>query len=75
VAGAVVRVRARRRFLFTGYVFIPDHWHALIIPYEGDTLPNLIDAVKVASSLSINRSRHAKAPSGSRAISIASSAT
>jgi REP element-mobilizing transposase RayT len=59
LASAVVRVHARRGFLFTGYVFMPDHWHALIIPREGDALPNLMDAVKVASTLGINRSRRA----------------
>jgi len=62
LAGAVMRVRARRRFLLTGYVFMPDHWHALIIPREGDTLPNLMAAVKVASTLAINRSRQARGP-------------
>jgi putative transposase len=62
LASAVVRVRARRGFLFTGYVFMPDHWHALIIPREGDTLPDLMDAVKVASTLGINRSRRARGP-------------
>jgi len=60
LASAVVRVRARRGFLFTGYVFMPDHWHALIIPREGDVLPNLMGAVKVASTLSINRSRQTR---------------
>jgi putative transposase len=60
LASAIVRVRGRRTFLFTGYVFMPDHWHALIIPREGDMLPNLMDAVKVAATLGINRSRHAK---------------
>jgi len=38
LASAVVRVRGRQGFLFTGYVFMPDHWHALIIPREDDTL-------------------------------------
>ena len=62
LASAVVRVRSRREFLFAGYVFMPDHWHALIIPHEGDVLPDLMDAVKVASTLGINRSRDAKGP-------------
>jgi putative transposase len=62
LASGVARVRARRGFLFTGYVFMPDHWHALIIPRQGDTLPNLMDAVKVASTLAINRSRQARGP-------------
>ena len=62
LASAVGRVRARRGFFFTGYVFMPDHWHALIIPCAGDGLPNLMDALKVASTLRINRSRRAKGP-------------
>jgi putative transposase len=60
LGSAVVRVRLRREFFFTGYVFMPDHWHAIIIPKEGDVLPNLMDAVKVAATFSINRLRHAK---------------
>jgi putative transposase len=60
LASAVVRVRGGRGFLFTGYVFMPDHWHALIIPHEDDTLPNAMDAVKVAATLGLNRSQHAK---------------
>jgi len=62
LASAIGRVRTRGRFLFTGYVFMPDHWHALIVPRENDVLPNLMDAVKVASTLGINRSRRAKGP-------------
>jgi REP element-mobilizing transposase RayT len=62
LASAIVRVRGRRGFLLTGYVFMPDHWHALIIPREGDDLPMLMDSVKVASTLGINRSRRAKGP-------------
>ncbi len=41
---------------------MPDHWHALIIPQEGDALPKLMDALKVAATLGINRSRGAKGP-------------
>jgi REP element-mobilizing transposase RayT len=38
LAEAVRGVRARRAFLLTGYVFMPDHWHALTVPAEKDTL-------------------------------------
>jgi len=34
LASAIVRVRGRRGFLLTGYVFMPDHWHVLIIAHE-----------------------------------------
>ncbi len=57
LAHAIVRVRARRGFLFTGYVFMPDHWHALVYPAPEDTLPRLMDSLKVAAAQSINRLR------------------
>jgi putative transposase len=50
-------VRKRRRFLLGGYVFMPDHWHALLVPREGETLPRLMGALKVASTQAVNRSR------------------
>jgi putative transposase len=62
LASAIVRLRARRGSLFTGYAFMPNHWHTLIIPRPGDSLPDLMDAVKVASTFGINRSRHARGP-------------
>jgi putative transposase len=57
LAAAFLRVRRRRTFLLTGYVFMPDHWHALLFPAEADTLPRLMDALKVASTRGINRAR------------------
>jgi len=53
-------VRARRRFLLTGYIFMPDHWHALLYPGPEDTLPRLMNSVKVASWQRINRRRNAQ---------------
>jgi hypothetical protein len=32
LADAIIRVRRRRGFLLGGYVFMPDHWHALLVP-------------------------------------------
>ena len=59
---AILRVRSRRKFLFSGYVFMPDHWHALILPAQQDNLPNLMDAIKVASARSIHRLRRTRGP-------------
>jgi len=36
---------------------MPDHWHALIIPGEGDTLPNLMGALKVGAMRRVNARR------------------
>jgi len=57
LASAIAAVRKRREFLFTAYVFMPDHWHALMIPGAGDTLPRLMDAIKVAATRRINAHR------------------
>ncbi len=54
------RIRQRRGFLLSGYVFIPDHWHALISPAQGDTLPRLMGALKIASARALNALRHAR---------------
>ena len=61
-AEAIRGVRTRREFLFAGYVFMPDHWHALIAPAHGDTLPNLMDAVKVAGMRRVNARRGLRGP-------------
>jgi len=55
LADAVAGVRKRRNFLLTAYAFMPDHWHALIFPAENDTLPRLMNALKVASAQAYNR--------------------
>jgi len=36
---------------------MPDHWHALMIPGEGDTLSNMMAAVKVAAMRRVNARR------------------
>ena len=58
LAEAIKDVRGRRTFLFTGYVFMPDHWHALLIPARNDTLPLLMDAIKVAAMRRVNSRRN-----------------
>jgi putative transposase len=60
LAGVFNRVRERRGFLLSGYVFMPDHWHGLIFPAATDTLPRLMGALKIASNRALNRSRHTR---------------
>ena len=57
LAGVFDAIRKRRGFLLGDYVFMPDHWHALVAPREGDTLPRLMGALKVASRQAVNQSR------------------
>ncbi len=60
LAGVFDRVRRRRGFLLSGYVFMPDHWHALIFPAPSDTLPRIMGSLKIASNRAVNRCRHAR---------------
>jgi len=62
LAEAFQGVRKRRGFLLTGYVFMPDHWHALMVPRDGDTLPRLMDSLKVAAVRRINSRRGKREP-------------
>ena len=62
LVNAIRGVRTRRKFLFTGFVFMPDHWHALVAPDHGDTLPNMMDAVKVAGMRRVNARRGLRGP-------------
>jgi putative transposase len=36
---------------------MPDHWHGLIVPADDDTLPQVMNAMKVASMRRINSRR------------------
>ncbi len=55
-------VRQRRGFLLGGYVLMPNHWHALIVPAAGDTLGRVIDALKVSAMRHINSRRGTRGP-------------
>ncbi|MGH9455407.1 MAG: REP-associated tyrosine transposase [Terriglobia bacterium] len=53
-------VRERRmihRFLVTAWVFLPDHWHAIIGPSSPLTISGLMESIKVSPTRLINRAR------------------
>ncbi len=41
-------------FLLTAWVFLPDHWHAIIYPPYPLTILRVFQAVKVSSMIAIN---------------------
>ena len=55
------RVLGERRkehgFLLTAWVFLPDHWHAIIYPRFPLTISRVLESIKVAATLRINRGR------------------
>jgi REP element-mobilizing transposase RayT len=59
---AIVRVVAERRrkhgFLLSAWVFLPDHWHAILFPRHPLTISGVMESIKVGSTLRINTRRN-----------------
>jgi len=52
-----VKTRAELGFALCGYVFMPDHWHALLWPTWPLTISLVMQRLKEESSNQINQSR------------------
>jgi len=50
--------RQEHRFLLTAWVFLPDHWHAILFPRHPLAISEVMEAIKVGSTLRINASRN-----------------
>jgi REP element-mobilizing transposase RayT len=57
LALSLARMRQKHGFLLTAWVFLPDHWHAIICPQYPLTISRVFQAVKVSSMISINHGR------------------
>jgi putative transposase len=54
----VVRERRKvHRFLLTAWVFLPDHWHAIIFPRSPLTISRAMESIKVSGTRMINADR------------------
>ncbi len=49
--------RAKHGFLLTAWVFLPDHWHAILYPRFPLTISRVMESIKVGSTLRINGSK------------------
>jgi len=54
LAGSLTRMRRKHGFAITAWVFLPDHWHAIIYPPYPLTISTVFKAVKVSSMIGIN---------------------
>jgi len=54
LAVSAARMRQKHGFLLTAWVFLPDHWHAIIYPLYPLTISTVFKAVKVSSMVGIN---------------------
>ena len=50
-------MRRKHGFLLTAWVFLPDHWHAIIYPRYPLSISRVFKAVKTSSMVSINLAR------------------
>ncbi len=57
LALAVNRARVKHRFLWTAWVFLPDHWHAICAPPYPLTISLVMKSIKNSSIFLINRRR------------------
>ncbi len=60
LAIALARMRQKQRFALTAWVFLPDHWHAIIYPPHPISISRAMSAVKVSSTIAINHARNEK---------------
>ena len=60
LAIALARMRQKQRFRVTAWVFLPDHWHAIIYPPHPVSLSRAMSAVKASSMIAINHRRQEK---------------
>jgi len=58
LAVSIARMRAKHGYLLTAWVFLPDHWHAILYPPYPLRISVVLSAVKVSSMIAINRGRH-----------------
>jgi putative transposase len=51
----MARMRASLGFALMAWVFLPDHWHAIVYPPHPLTISRLMKAIKVSSMIAINQ--------------------
>ena len=57
LAQVIQERRAEHKFLFTAWVFLPDHWHAIFYPPPPLTISRVMQAIKDGATKRINRTR------------------
>jgi putative transposase len=57
LARVVGERREKHQFLLTAWVFLPDHWHAILFPRFPLTVSRVKESIKVGSTLRINAGR------------------
>ena len=57
LGGSIRSRREAQGFLVMAWVFLPDHWHAILFPHYPGTISGVMESIKVSSTRLINRER------------------
>lgn len=55
VIDAIDQTRIKKKFLFIGYVIMPEHVHFLVVPNLGETISNTVKSIKWNTSICLLR--------------------
>ena len=50
LAQVILELRKQHGFLLTAWVFLPDHWHAIVYPSFPLTISRVLEAIKVGAT-------------------------
>jgi putative transposase len=62
LATALTSVRRRLLFALCGYCFLPDHWHAILLPRDGTSISDILMRIKIAAYRRISKARECGQP-------------
>jgi len=57
LAGSIQSRCTLHHFLLTAWVFLPHHWHAVVMPPYPSTISRVMESIKVSSTRQINKLR------------------
>src|SRR6476646_10038972 len=62
LAKAITSVRRKLNFALCGYCFMPDHWHAILLPEDSTSISDILMRVKIAAYRRISKARECSQP-------------
>ena len=62
LAKALTSTRRKAPFALCGYCFMPDHWHAILLPEDGTSISDILMRTKIATYRSISKAREDPQP-------------
>jgi len=57
LAEVIQSLREEHKFFLTAWVFLPDHWHAIVFPRHPLTISRVMEVIKVQSTVKVNLRR------------------